>query len=355
MNFREANFSTAMLEWSSTLTMFLSFALSTFLFVVCLSYLCGRLDYGKPLVRHITAITCIDAMAALWSYLSSAIHFQSLIFRGDPPWCALFVKVQWWLVLVSALWFSSLALGVLYALLGWQKGVLNMRYSPIIILPLSLGMCAPMFGESAIYIRGRYTLPRCELEGSVRLMAGLELSLILVFVLGVLAFAQYKASKTFPWSVAGRSIRNISRYLAAYSLSHGLFTVSCLATSTAHLQERHPQWLDIISVRLIFLNGAFNFVALRMHVRHALRQPPPQPRVSFSSDLTDIHEVPMVDHQQLAWNCEEQTRHIEATKENNDSIWSDLGVDSPSSYVTADEAWIHPGGSPLRNMALAGL
>merc|ERR1712137_906387 len=109
------------LQACTSIFMIVSFCLAAFLFVRCLMFLWrtkSRISGRRDLVKHIAAIACADASAALWVYFPSILHSKSFLVDGDPSWCHLFTTVRMWLNLLSALYTACLAASTLLAIWG---------------------------------------------------------------------------------------------------------------------------------------------------------------------------------------------------------------------------------------------
>jgi len=320
---------TEVFVWSTTAGMILSFGLAAFLCMRCLIYLRRterRISGRRDLVKHIAAIAGADASMALWSYFGSILHSKTFLVRGDPQWCPLFTTVRMWLILLSALWTGSLALGTLAVLLGKPKHYNLLSHTTFGVLPVSLVMCAYNVWEPChVEVAFDGSLD-CEQSSTSVVIECIEQSAILVLVLFVLAFAVFRARGRAVTSLEEKSIRIVSRYLMAYTASYGCWIIG----RWPQLNRWYGHWASwqiFVSVawRLLILNGAFNFFALWLHTRDSIRdlhQPSLHVPILNESSVS-IVKVKKVDSRHLEKTVKADLAEIQNA---NQRLWRELGL-----------------------------
>lgn len=314
--------------WSVTLCMILSFVLAAFLCIHCVLYLWRtnrRIGMRRELVKHIGAIAGADACMAAWSYMGSALHSESFLVHGDPEWCVLFTTVRMWLILLSALWTGALALGTLAALLGRDKQVRVLRYTAIGVVPLSVVLCVyNLFQPCHLEVEYDGSMDCAQSETTVTIES-IEQTLILAFVVVVLVLSQRRARMRPRESIESRSIRIVSRYLLAYMLSYGCWILARWPLLN-RLFRTSPRWPIFVSLawRLLVLNGAFNFAALWLHARDAVRDlSHPLHIPILAEDVVSTVEVKRVDQRSLERAVKADLAEIQNA---NQRTWRELGL-----------------------------
>mmetsp|Transcript_45458 Transcript_45458/g.83186 ORF Transcript_45458/g.83186 Transcript_45458/m.83186 type:complete len:391 (+) Transcript_45458:97-1269(+) len=318
-------------EWTSTVVLLLSMVFSLLLLGMCLLFF-WRIQptqlRNKPMIMHVLMIAIADFGAAFWTYASSCLYNHTFIFKGDPPWCLTFRFVRWWLVLQSALWATSLALGVFFVLLNWRRLVACQRCSAVWILPLSFVMALPCV---AYHNQDTYDkdVPQnlCTWANGLDRIFATEMLALLCITVFVHAFVVHRTRRTLPGSVLTRSVRVATRYILAFWATFGLFAcrslcnvIDCEAWRPSHWWL----WYDFISWRLMLLNGFFNFIALGLHVRDALYNRiarGPHSSVTLNAQV-EVREVSEVDFTTWTTTCEAQITRIQETRQ----VWRMFGI-----------------------------
>lgn len=228
---------------------------------------------------------------------------------------------------MSALWTASLAFGTLAALLRWKRSLSLQRYCTVAAAPTAILMCIHNLWQEYTYTstyEGMVGSERhfCQFGAVGTIIECTQQATIFVFILGVHMFAMRRARSLAENSPERRSILAVSRYLIAYTASYGLWTI-IRGIRCVGFDMTSPWWqaLDIVSWRLLNLNGAFNYLALSLHAKDSAQ--------SLSHAAVRLHprvaqiKVQAIDYR--AWS--ELTKAETARIQNeNQLLWAELGL-----------------------------
>jgi len=228
--------------------------------------------------------------------------------------------VRWFLFNLSAFLVSSLSIGALCAMKRLVCGVKCSKYAVFYAVPVAALATMP-----AAVSHYTYTGVFCHIEEVSNAMLAAVIALNFIFTLLAQIYGMREASKTVPDSVLRRSMRIIFRYILAYWLSFGLFILFQLVGEPLQIQStRVGSFVEILSWRLVLMNGFFNFVALRLHVWEAAFHPKQRVQSSVAFSLSvQVREVNDVNHHTLASDFEMQIQRIRA---DNLELWDHLGI-----------------------------
>jgi hypothetical protein len=170
-----------------------------------------------------------------------------------------------------------------------------------------------------------YTSVFCQIEEVPNAILAAGIALNFIFTVLAQIYGMREASKTVPGSVLRRSMRIIFRYNLAYWSSFGLFIWFCMLRQVLQIHwTRVAFFVESLAWRLLLMNGFFNFVALRLHVKEAAFHPDrlDQSSVAFSLSV-QVREVNSINHNIWASDCENQIQRI---REDNLELWEQLGI-----------------------------
>jgi len=321
--------------WSGTATDMVSlFAASYLLVTTCVLWRRSIRTTGrcKPLIKHLTAIAAVDVCGALWTYVPSARH--GLILAADPHWCRTFVMVRWFLFNLSAFLVSSLSVGALCAMQRFTRCVGLIRYALFWAVPLAA--CATIPAATSHYTHAGVF---CQMSEVTNTILAAVITLTFIFTVAAHIYGTREASKTLPGSVLRRSMRIIFRYHLAFWSSFGLFIFihvpyyACPDWPHPYLQDGAWDIIVDLAWRLLLMNGFFNFVALRLHVREAAfrSERRVQNSVSFSLSV-QVRQVDSVNYNTWETECENQ---IQIIRSGNLELWDQLGI--LDAYIEEEE------------------
>lgn len=309
----------SLLEWTATVIDLLSLSFS--LYMVLLSLLQWRKDTKsggtcKPMVKQITAIAVIDSCGSLWAYVS-ALRSEFLM-KGDPQWCTTFATVRWFFFILSALVAASISLGVLSALHRWTSCVSMIRFAvplatvlaAVATLPAVFGTCT--LGYDCYPVASCVAEKVCIFDSTTQYVFSAELLAIFLFTVVAHLWTLQTSRKFIPNSVVRRSVRIAFRYHCAFWASFGLYVIVTFLPDEP--VPARPGLMDIfvtLAWRLLMLNGFFNFVAFRLHLRDAAAHP--RSRLDQSVAFQEHSEVRFfddVDYRRWTAACDVQIGRI---------------------------------------------
>eukprot|EP00811_Abedinium_folium_P000373 NODE_10341_length_1359_cov_2.937500.p1 GENE.NODE_10341_length_1359_cov_2.937500~~NODE_10341_length_1359_cov_2.937500.p1 ORF type:complete len:334 (-),score=80.91 NODE_10341_length_1359_cov_2.937500:237-1238(-) len=253
-------------------SMLSSMVASSYLIYVCTVRL--RRHTRELFVQQILAISITDVIIGIWCYVLPSISERNLLLNGNASWCTVSLLVQRILQMMSLLFSSALALGLLAFVQRAHRLIRLLHVAPVFIVPLAALLNADYFVHPGFQYVGDVPLLVCEANPTTQNIFAIE---VLIIFMGVVCVevAMIRHAAVTADLARRRSMKSGTRYIVAYFVSYSLFVISqvfiVLFPQFGNYNTCQMWALHVFRDNLYFLNGFLNFLAFRLHLQQVIQ------------------------------------------------------------------------------------